>query len=131
MASNKIKTNKAKKIEQVQRARIAVYASFNNTIITASALPSNNVIAWVSAGGSGFKGAKKSTPFAATTAMKNLLEKLQPYGIETIEVSVSGAGNGRDAALRGLSGSGLKIVKINESTPLPHNGVRQRKPRRN
>lgn len=124
-------TKKKKAVERVEEAHIAIFASFNNTIITASALSSGNVLAWTSSGVVGFKGAKKSTPFAATTAMKQLLEKLQEFGVQSVNITVSGAGNGRDAALRALSGSGIRIGRIKDSTPLPHNGCRPRKARRN
>lgn len=122
--------NKKKIIEPVADIRISINSSFNNTIINISAYHSGNVLGWTSSGQVGFKGAKKGTPYAATLAMKSLLEKLEPYKAETAYIFVSGAGNGRDAALRALSGSGLKIAKIQDVTPLPHNGCRPKKARR-
>ncbi|MBI4948128.1 30S ribosomal protein S11 [Candidatus Berkelbacteria bacterium] len=128
--AKKVTNTKKKIIETVSHIRISIYASFNNTIITASALHSGNVLAWTSSGLIGFKGAKKGTPYAATTAMKTLLDNLVKFKPEFAEVYVAGAGNGRDAALRALSGSGLKVTKIQDVTPLPHNGCRPKKARR-
>jgi len=130
MAKTTTKTTKKKIIEATPEIRLSIYASFNNTIITANALHSGNVLGWTSSGQVGFKGTKKGTPYAATTAMKTLLEKIVQYKPETAQVFVSGAGNGRDAALRALSGSGLKVTKIQDITPLPHNGCRPKKARR-
>ncbi len=124
------KTTKKKIVAAVAEIRLSVYASFNNTIITASAFNTGNVLAFVSSGQVGFKGAKKATPYAATTSMKLLLEKLAPFKPEIAHVYVAGAGNGRDAALRALSGSGLKVASIQDITPLPHNGCRPKKARR-
>lgn len=124
-------TNKKKKIiEPVSDILLSIYSSFNNTIITAAALHTGAVLAWTSSGQVGFKGAKKGTPYAATTAMKSLLEKLAPFKAENAAIIVSGAGNGRDAALRALSGSGLKVISVHDKTPLPHNGCRAKKARR-
>lgn len=130
MAKTTAKTAKKKTIQPIADIRLAIYASFNNTIITASALHTGNVLGWTSSGHVGFKGAKKGTPYAATTAMKQLLETIAPYKPETALVTVAGAGNGRDAALRALSGSGLRVSKIVDTTPLPHNGCRPKKARR-
>lgn len=126
----KVVNKKKKTIEPVSDILLSVYSSFNNTIITASALHTGNVLAWASSGQVGFKGAKKGTPYAATTAMKDLLEKLAPFKPENAALIVSGAGNGRDAALRALSGSGLKVLSVKDNTPLPHNGCRAKKARR-
>jgi len=124
------RSSKAKVIEPVSDIRLSIFASFNNTIITAAANNTGNVLAWASSGHVGFKGAKKGTPYAAGMALKALLDKLIPYKPQNAYVYVSGAGNGRDAALRALSGSGLKVVKIQDITPLPHNGCRAKKARR-
>ncbi len=124
------KTSKKKIVEAVSEIRISIFSSFNNTLLNASGLKSGNVLAWSSSGQVGFKGAKKGTPYAATSAMKDLLEKLEPYKPEVATVFVSGAGNGRDAALRALSGSGLRLTKVQDITPLPHNGARPKKARR-
>lgn len=130
MAKSTNKAVKSKQIQPVSDIRISIYSSFNNTIITASAYHTGEVLSWTSSGKVGFKGTKKGTPYAATTAMKQLLEQLAPYKPENAYLFVSGAGNGRDAALRALSGSGLKVSKIQDVTPLPHNGCRPKKARR-
>lgn len=130
MAKPTTKTKQKKIIETVPEIRLSIYSSFNNSIITASAYATGKVLAWTSSGKAGFKGAKKGTPYAATTAMKLLLDQLAQFKPEVAYVFVSGAGNGRDAALRALSGSGLKVAKIQDQTPLPHNGVRPKKARR-
>jgi small subunit ribosomal protein S11 len=122
---------KAKKTyEKVEEIVLFVHASFNNTIITASGYRSGNVLGWASSGGAGFKGTKKGTPYAAGLAMKNLLDKIAPYEPQIAHIHVSGAGNGRDAALRALIGTGIKTAEIKDVTPLPHNGARAKKARR-
>lgn len=130
MAQATKKTVKKKEIQSVKDVRITINSTFNNTIVSASEYHTGNVLAWASSGSVGFKGAKKGTPYAATTAMKTMLDKLAVYQPETGYIFVSGAGNGRDAALRALSGSGIKIAKISDTTALPHNGCRPKKARR-
>ncbi len=124
------KSAKKKEIQPVKEVRITINSTFNNTIVSASEYHTGNVLAWASSGSVGFKGAKKGTPYAATTAMKTMLDKLAAYQPETGYIFVSGAGNGRDAALRALSGSGIKVSRISDTTPLPHNGCRPKKARR-
>ena len=114
----------------VEEVLITVHSTFNNTIITASAAASGNVLAWTSSGQAGFKGTKKGTPYAATTAMKLLLDKVADFQPKTLHIQVLGAGNGRDAALRAITGSGYKVASIQDITPLPHNGTRPKKARR-
>jgi small subunit ribosomal protein S11 len=127
----KTTTVKKKKIIQpVEVIKITINSSFNNTIVTASGYHSGNVLAWTSSGLAGFKGTKKGTPYAATTATKLLMDKLVAFEPSTAYVTVSGAGNGRDAALRAIAASGVKIAKITDVTPLPHNGARPKKARR-
>jgi len=109
---------------------MTIHSTFNNTIITASAFNSGNVLNWTSSGQAGFKGTKKGTPYAATTAMKILLDKIADYQPKTLHIQVLGAGNGRDAALRAIAGSGYKVASIKDITPLPHNGTRPKKARR-
>jgi len=121
---------KSKTRAPVREIRLSVHSSFNNTIVTASDFISGKVIAWSSSGKVGFKGTKKGTPYAATTAMKALLEQIGDLQPEVAHVYVSGAGNGRDAALRAIIGSGLKIAHIEDITALPHNGSRPKKARR-
>lgn len=124
------KTTKKKELAIVEEIRLSIHSTFNNTIITASGLHSGQVLGWASSGQVGFKGTKKGTPYAATNAMKTLLEKIAPHQAQTAFVTVSGAGNGRDAALRAISGTGIKVTKIQDLTPLPHNGCRPKKARR-
>jgi small subunit ribosomal protein S11 len=121
-ASRKIKRN-------VPRAIVHVQASFNNTIITI-ADPSGETLAWDSAGTIGFKGSRKSTPFAAQKAAEKVAEKAMKMGVREVEVLVNGPGAGRESAIRALAASGLKIRAIEDVTPIPHNGCRPRKRRR-
>lgn len=116
---------------RIEAVRFAVTSTFNNTIVTASDFATGQVIDWTSSGRAGFKGAKKGTPYAATMAAKQLLETVisacQP---QLFYVDVSGAGNGRDAVLRAIAASGVRIAKIQDVTSLPHNGCRPKKARR-
>jgi len=121
-ASRKSKRN-------VPRAIVHVQASFNNTIITI-ADPSGETLCWDSAGTIGFKGSRKSTPFAAQKAAEKVAEKAMKMGVREVEVLVNGPGAGRESAIRSLAASGLKIRAIEDVTPIPHNGCRPRKRRR-
>ncbi len=114
---------------QVQKGVISIQATFNNTIITISDA-SGNVLAWATAGSSGFKGARKSTPYAGQMAMLSLLDRVKSMGMQEASVFVSGVGSGRESAIRALGNSGIDIVGIKDKTPLAHNGVRPKKPRR-
>jgi len=109
--------------------KVFITASFNNTLVTISDA-AGNVIAWGSAGASGFKGARKATPFAATTAVETVARKAQAAGIKEVEVYLKGPGSGRDAALRALKAVGLKMSLIADVTPMAHNGARVKKRRR-
>ncbi|MBK8162685.1 MAG: 30S ribosomal protein S11 [Gammaproteobacteria bacterium] len=106
-----------------------VHASFNNTIVTITDMQ-GNTLAWVSAGASGFKGSRKSTPFAAQVAAERAGEKVKEYGLKNLEVQVKGPGPGRDSAVRALHNAGFKINNISDVTPIPHNGCRPPKKRR-
>jgi small subunit ribosomal protein S11 len=106
-----------------------VHASFNNTIVTITDMQ-GNTLAWVSAGASGFKGSRKSTPFAAQVAAERAGEKVKEYGLKNLEVQVKGPGPGRDSAVRALHSAGFKISNISDVTPIPHNGCRPPKKRR-
>ena len=106
-----------------------IHATFNNTIITITDR-AGNTIAWATAGGSGFRGSRKSTPFAAQVAAEKAGTKAQEFGLKDIVVKVKGPGPGRDSALRSLNAIGLHIVSIEDVTPLPHNGCRPPKQRR-
>ena len=116
--------------KQIKSGKIYVSASFNNTLVTLTD-ETGKVAAWGSAGSAGFKGTKKSTPFAATTAVENVIKKgKEEFGIEQVEIYVKGPGAGRVAALRAVRGAGVKISLIADITPIPHNGPRPKKKRR-
>jgi len=106
-----------------------VHASFNNTIVTITD-PHGNVVSWASAGNLGFKGSKKSTPFAAQMAAESAARKAMEHGMRSTEVFVKGPGAGREAAIRSLQAAGLEITMIKDVTPIPHNGCRPPKRRR-
>ena len=106
-----------------------VHASFNNTIVTITDRQ-GNTLTWASAGGSGFKGSRKSTPFAAQVAASKAGDAAKNFGINNLEIEVSGPGAGRESAVRALNGCGFKITKISDVTPIPHNGCRPPKKRR-
>lgn len=121
---------KSKKItKEVTEGKVFVNATFNNTLITITDM-SGNALGWSSSGAVGFKGARKSTPYAASTAMENLAKKLAEKGLKRVEVYIKGPGSGRDAAIRALKNSKLIIKAIADVTPIPHNGPRPRKQRR-
>jgi len=113
----------------VPRGVVHVLASFNNTIITVTDA-NGETLAWDSAGSVGFKGSRKSTPFAAQKAAERAAEKVMKMGMREVEVKVNGPGSGRESAVRALSAAGLKIRAIEDVTPIPHNGCRPRKRRR-
>ena len=106
-----------------------VSSTFNNTMITITDAQGNS-IAWSSAGAQGFKGSRKSTPFAAQMAAEDVAKKAQEHGMRLLEVEVSGPGSGRESALRALQAAGFTITSIRDVTPIPHNGCRPRKKRR-
>jgi small subunit ribosomal protein S11 len=106
-----------------------IQSTFNNTIVTITD-PSGNVVAWSSAGAHGFKGSRKSTPFAAQLAAEDAAKKAMEHGMRNVEVYVKGPGAGREAALRALQAAGFNVVLIKDVTPIPHNGCRPPKRRR-
>ena len=106
-----------------------VNATFNNTLITITDAQ-GNAISWSSAGGMGFKGSRKSTPYAAQVAAESAAQKAQEHGMKTLEVNVKGPGSGRESALRALQAAGFNITAIRDVTPIPHNGCRPPKRRR-
>jgi len=106
-----------------------IHATFNNTIVTIAA-PDGAVISWSSAGARGFKGSRKSTPFAAQLVAEDAAMKAMDHGVRTVSVEVKGPGSGRESALRALSTAGLKVTLIKDVTPIPHNGCRPPKRRR-
>lgn len=116
--------------KKIEFGRVYISATFNNTLITITDL-GGNTLAWGSSGSSGFKGTRKSTPFAATTAVDKVIKTAQSeFGLNSVEVYVKGPGPGRDASLRAIRAAGLKISLIADVTPIPHNGPRQKKKRR-
>ena len=120
---------KAKLRKNVGKGIVHITATFNNTIVTVTDA-SGEVLCWDSGGTLGFKGSKKSTPFAAQRAAEAAAEKAKKYGVREVEVRVRGAGAGRGSAIRALQMAGLEVKTIEDSTPLPHNGCRPRKKRR-
>ena len=121
---------KKKKVKRNITSGIAyVYSTFNNTIISI-ADESGNVVSWSSAGAKGFKGSRKSTPYAAQIAADSAASKALEYGMKTLSVEVKGPGSGRETALRALQARGFKILSIKDTTPMPHNGTRPPKKRR-
>ena len=121
------KTRKERK--HVPHGTVSIQASFNNTKITITDAQ-GNVIAWSSSGSLGFKGSRKSTPYAAQVAAEDAAKKAQEHGMRTLEVEVAGPGSGRESALRALQAAGFTITSIRDVTPIPHNGCRPRKRRR-
>jgi small subunit ribosomal protein S11 len=118
-----------KTVKQVTKAIAHVMASFNNTIVTITDLKGDTVV-WASAGSAGFKGSRKSTPFAAQIAAQAAAKKALDHGVKEVEVFVKGPGAGRESAIRALQAAGLNITAIKDVTPIPHNGCRPRKRRR-
>ena len=122
MASKKSK-------RQVSSGLVKIKATFNNTHVTITD-STGEVLSWSSAGVVGFKGSKKSTPFAAQVAAEDAVEKVQPYGLKDVDVEVYGPGAGRETAIRSLQAAGLNVKSITDKTPVPHNGCRPKKVRR-
>ncbi|MCG6980970.1 MAG: 30S ribosomal protein S11 [Deltaproteobacteria bacterium] len=130
MAKAKGKASRKKKEKKnIQNGVAHIQSSFNNTIITITDM-NGNTIAWSSAGSQGFKGSRKSTPFAAQLAADDAAKKAQEHGVQNIEVYVKGPGSGREAALRALQAAGFNVTLIRDVTPIPHNGCRPPKRRR-
>ena len=123
------KVNNKKRTKVDPEGIAFIKATFNNTVITL-ADKFGNAISWASAGVMGFKGSKKSTPFAATQAAQKAVEEAMSKGLVAVEVRIKGPGGGREAAIRALRTSGLKVTKIMDVTPIPHNGCRPPKKRR-
>ncbi len=131
MAKKEVKkTVSKKKVNRVtENGKVYITATFNNTLVTITNA-NGDTIGWSSAGASGFKGTRKSTPFAATTAVENVAKKAAAQGLKSVEVYVKGPGAGRDSALRAIKTAGLSISQIADVTPIPHNGPRPSKKRR-
>ena len=124
-----VKKGKTKERRIVQSGVAHVQASFNNTIVTITDM-SGNTIVWASSGNQGFKGSRKSTPFAAQRAGESAARKAMESGMRTVDVYVNGPGSGRESAIRSLQAAGLRIHMIRDVTPIPHNGCRPPKRRR-
>lgn len=118
-----------KVVKNIPYGQAHIHATFNNTIVSMTD-QSGNVVSWSSAGTSGFKGSRKSTPYAARLAAQTASETAQTHGMQEVDVFVKGPGPGREAAIRAIQGSGLKVRSITDVTPVPHNGVRPPKKRR-
>ncbi len=131
MATPRKKATKVRRRErkQIPRGRAYIQSTFNNTIVTITD-PTGAVLSWGTAGSSGFKGSRKSTPYAAGMAAENAAKKAMENGLRQVEVFVKGPGSGREAAIRQLQGAGLLITSITDVTPIPHNGCRPPKRRR-
>lgn len=128
-AEGAVKKIKKSKKKTVTHGKIYVNAGFNNTLITITD-SDGNAIAWSSSGACGFKGTKKSTPYAAQMAAENAAEKAKAFGFEKADVFVKGVGSGREQALRGLIAQGIEILRIADLTPIPHNGCKKPRTRR-
>jgi len=131
MATTKktVTTRRRKERKNIDRGVAHIQSSFNNTIVTISDIQ-GNVISWASSGEMGFRGSKKSTPFAAQTAAEAAAKLAMDHGMKTVDVFVKGPGSGREAAIRALQATGLDITLIKDVTPIPHNGCRPPKRRR-
>jgi len=130
MAKKQIKSIKKQKTERkVSSGRMYVTATFNNTLVTLTDT-SGNTLAWGTSGASGFKGARKATPFAAISAMEAVAQKAKEMGMSACEVYIKGPGPGRDATIKALRSTGINITMIADVTPIPHNGPRPKKRRR-
>lgn len=128
-AAPKIKAKKKKVKAKMTKGKIYINSTYNNTIVSVTDL-AGNVLLWSSAGKIGFKGSKKSTPYAGQKTMEDALFRLKERGLSEIDVLIKGVGSGRESAVRALQGSGLNVLSIKDQTPIPHGGVRQKKPRR-
>src|SRR5512136_1613758 len=129
MAKLARKTGKKKEKKNIPEGVVHIQSTFNNTIITITDI-SGNVVAWSSAGTQGFKGSRKSTPFAAQVAAEDAVKKAKEHGMRRVQVYVKGPGSGRESALRSLQVAGINISLIRDVTPIPHNGCRPPKRRR-
>jgi small subunit ribosomal protein S11 len=123
------KAGKKKVKKSVQTGVVHIQSTFNNTIITITD-PSGGALSWASSGGSGFKGSRKSTPFAAQVAAEECAKKAMEHGVRTATVYIKGPGSGRESAVRAIQAAGIKVTLIKDVTPIPHNGCRPKKRRR-
>ena len=130
MAKKGVKTRvKRRERKNIERGQAHISSTFNNTMVTLSDT-NGNVLSWASAGQLGFRGSRKSTPFAAQMAAEKAAKKAMEHGLKSVEVYVKGPGSGREAAIRSLQATGLEVSLIKDTTPIPHNGCRPPKRRR-
>ena len=129
MAQPKAKKTRRKEKKHVVHGQAHIQSTFNNTIVTITDLQVNT-ISWASSGNVGFKGSRKSTPFAAQLAAEAAARRAQEHGLQKVDVFVNGPGSGRETAIRSLAASGLEVAAIQDVTPVPHNGCRPKKRRR-
>ncbi len=130
MAKSNVKGSKRRREKKnIERGAVHIHSSFNNTIVTVTDV-AGNAISWASSGGMGFRGSKKSTPFASQIAAEKAAKAAMEHGLKTVEVFVKGPGSGREAAIRALQAAGLEVSLIKDVTPIPHNGCRPPKRRR-
>ena len=123
-------SGKSKKIKrEVLKGKVYIKATFNNTIVTITDIE-GNVLSWATAGSAGFKGTRKSTPYAASIISQQASEKARNYGLKEVSVFIKGVGSGRESAIRALEASGIKVLSIKDQTPIPHNGCRAKKIRK-
>ena len=129
MAANKKVIKRRRERKNVERGQVHIRSSFNNTMITVTDMQ-GNALSWASSGEMGFRGSRKSTPFAAQTAAETAAKAAMEHGLKSVEVFVKGPGQGREAAIRALQAVGLEVTLIKDVTPIPHNGCRPPKRRR-
>lgn len=129
MSKPAVKTRKKKQKRNIPKGVVHIHSSFNNTIITISD-EKGAVVSWASSGSSGFKGSRKSTPYAAQIAAEKAVGVCKEFGMVSVEVIIKGIGGGRESAIRALQGSGISVTSIKDETGIPHNGCRPRKARR-
>ncbi len=130
MAQKRVVKGRKKKVKKnIEKGQAHIQSSFNNTIVTLTDVE-GNALGWSSAGELGFKGSRKSTPYAAQTAAGEAAKRAMEHGLKTVDVFVKGPGSGREAAIRALQAAGLEITSIKDVTPIPHNGCRPPKRRR-
>lgn len=129
MGRRRVSQQRKKAKKMVPQGQAHIFATFNNTIVTITDM-NGNTVAWGSAGSAGFKGSRKSTPFAARLASQNAAKVAQEHGMQEMEIIVKGPGPGRENAIRALQASGIKVTAIRDITPVPHNGCRPPKKRR-
>ncbi len=129
MAANKKVVRRRRERKNVEKGQVHIRSSFNNTMVTMTDMQ-GNALSWASSGEMGFRGSRKSTPFAAQTAAETAAKAAMEHGLKTVEVYVKGPGQGREAAIRALQAVGLEVTLIKDVTPVPHNGCRPPKRRR-